>query len=158
MTKLSVKALVGVVGITGLLGSSSACRKLFQQVKPSVERVNPNIPGGRLRILSPIAGGDALTDLQISVTVRQQLQDSGITVVRRNGRWDSQSDAVRIICEPGEVPSIDAVLFVWYNRLELRECGTGATAYEITSGGKEGITVMTARLIRYLRQTAASPS
>jgi hypothetical protein len=142
------------------LGLTSACtgRKLFDRPKPSVERVNPNIPGGRLKILSPIAGGDALTDLQISVTVRQQLQDSGFTVIRRAGRWESQSEAVRAICEPGEVPSVDAVLFIWYNRLELRECGTGATAYEITSGGKEGITVMTDRLIRYLKQGGEGPT
>jgi hypothetical protein len=118
--------------------------------------VNANIPGGQFRILAPIAGGDALTDLQISVTVRQQLQDSGLTVVRRAGRWESQTDAVRVICAPGEIPSIDGVLFIWYNRLELRHCGTGGTAYEITSQGAEGITKMTDRLIRYLKQGAAS--
>jgi hypothetical protein len=86
------------------------------------------------------------------VTVRQQLQDSGVIVARRSGRWESQADALRAICSPGEDPSIDGVLFIWYNRLELRDCSTGGTAYEITSGGAEGITVLTNRLIRYLRQ------
>ena len=109
-------------------------------------------------MLSSIAGGDALTDLQISVTVRQQLQDSGFTVVRRAGRWDSQAEALRGICAPGEVPNVDGVLFIWYNRLELRDCGTGSTAYEITSRGAEGITVLTDRLIKYLRQGGAATS
>ena len=103
-----------------------------------------------------IAGGDALIDFQISATVREELQDSGFTVVRRAGRWDSQPEAVRVICAPGETPKVDGVLFIWYNRLELLDCGSGTTAYEITSRGQEGITHLTQRLIRYLRQPADS--
>ena len=141
--------LVTVAGV-GLLAACN--RPLFDRPKPSVERLSPTIPGGKFRILASIAGGDALTDLQISVTVRQQLQDSGFTVARRAGRWESQSDALRGICSTGEQPSIDGVLFIWYNRLELRDCASGATAYEITGGGAEGIDGMTNRLIRYLRQ------
>jgi hypothetical protein len=117
--------------------------------------VNPNIPGGRFQTIASVAGGDARIDLQVSVTVRQQLTDSGFTVVRRAGRWDSQTEAVRAICEP----PVNGVLFIWYNRLELRDCATeGATAYEITSRGQEGITGLTDRLIRYLRQPPAAQS
>jgi hypothetical protein len=116
--------------------------------------VNAAIPAGRYHVLAGVAGGDARIDLQISVTVRQQLQDSGFTVLRRAGRWDSQTDAVRAICEP----PVDGVLFIWYNRLELRDCATvGAMAYEISSGGQEGITTLTDRLIRYLRRPPAAP-
>ena len=143
-------ALLGTLMAAAVVAACN--RPLFDRPRPSVERINPNIPGGRFHILASIAGGDALTDLQISVTVRQQLQDSGFTVARRAGRWESQSDAVRGICAPGEQPSIDGVLFIWYNRLELRDCATGSTAYEITSGGSEGIDGITSRLIRYLRQ------
>lgn len=149
------------LALLATVGALAACsgRALFDRAKPSVERINPNIPGGRFRILVSIAGGDALTDFQISATVRQQLQDSGVTVIRRAGRWDTQPDAVNAICSPDESPKVDAVLFVWYNRLELRDCASKATAYEIMSGGKEGITVLTDRLVRYLRQGgAASPA
>jgi hypothetical protein len=146
-----------LVVLAGL--SVVACgRPLFDKSKPSIERINPSVSASQLRVLAPVSGGDALTDFQISVTVRQQLQDSGFTIIRRAGRWDTQPEAVRAICAPGEVPSVDAVLFVWYNRLELRDCGTGVTAYEITSGGQEGITVLTNRLIRYLRKEGGNAS
>lgn len=148
-------ALATLVATAGLLAACN--RPLFERMRPSVERVNPNIPTGRFHVLASIAGGDARTDFQISVTVRQQLADSGFTVVRRPGRWDSQTDAVVAICGPG---GIDGVLFIWYNRLELRDCRTeGATAYEVTGGGQEGIQKLTDRLINYLRQPApAAPS
>jgi hypothetical protein len=137
------------VGLVGLLGACN--RPLFDRALPAIERVNPNIPGGRFQVLASIAGGDARIDFQVSVTVRQQLQDSGFTVVRRAGRWDSQTEAVRILCEP----PVNGVLFIWYNRLELRDCVTeGGMAYEITSRGQEGITHLTDRLIRYLRSPA----
>lgn len=151
-----MRALLVAAAAAGLLAACN--RPIFDRPKPSVERINPNVPGGQFRILASIAGGDALTDLQISVTVRQQLQDSGFTVARRAGRWESQAEALRAICAPGEVPSIDGVLFIWYNRLELRHCGTGVTAYEITSGGAEGIGQMTNRLIRYMREGGGNTS
>jgi hypothetical protein len=150
-------ALLAAVAAAGFLAACTG-RALFDRAKPSIERVNPKIPGAGFRILASVAGGDALTDFQISATVRQQLQDSGFTVVRRAGRWDSQPAAVESICAQGETPSMDGVLFVWYNRLELRDCVTGAMAYEITSGGREGITVLADRLIRYLRQGGAASS
>ena len=135
---------VAVLGI----GAAACGGPLFKKSRPSIERVNPNIPGGRFHVLVSIAGGDARTDLQISATVRQRLQDSGFTVVRRGGRWDSQTDAIRAVCE-----SVDGVLFIWYNRLELHDCASdGNIAYEISSGGAEGVTQMTDRLIHYLRQ------
>jgi hypothetical protein len=144
-----------VASATAGAGVVAACnRPLFDRARPTVERVNPNIPAGRFHVLASIAGGDARTDLQISVTVRQQLQDSGFTVVRRAGRWDSQTEAVRAICEP----PVDGVLFIWYNRLELRDCVTqGAMAFEISSRGQEGITNLTDRLIRYLRRPPTAP-
>jgi hypothetical protein len=52
----------------------------------------------------------------------------------------------------------DGVLFVWYNRLQLHDCVTAGSAYEITSGGQEGITQLTDRLIRYLKQGGQAPA
>lgn len=138
--------------------AAAACnRPLFERVRPAVERMNPEIPPGRFRVLAAIAGGDTRTDLQISVTVRQRLADSGFTVVRRAGRWDGQAEAVRVICAPGQTPSVDGVLFIWYNKLELRDCTTESAAYEIGGeGGSIGITAMVDRLIQWLRRDGGS--
>jgi hypothetical protein len=144
------RVLLSAVLISGLFAAGCG-RSLVQKPNPSTEIVNPGITGSQMKVLAQVAGGDMLIDFQISATVRKVLQDSGFTVVRRAGRWDSQPEAIRAICAPGEVPNVDAVLFVWYNRLELRDCGTGSTAYEVTSGGKEGIQQLTVRLIHYLR-------
>lgn len=143
-----------------LLGASvAACnRPLFDRVRPAVERMNPEIPPGRFRVLAAVAGGDTRTDLQISATVRQRLADSGFTVVRRAGRWDGQADAVRAICAPGQAQMVDGVLFIWYNKLELRDCTTESAAYEIGGqGGSIGVTSMVDRLILWLRREVASP-
>lgn len=143
-----------------LLGAVACNRPIFDKPRPAVERMNPEIPPGRFRVLAAIAGGDTRTDLQISATARQLLTDSGFTVVRRAGRWEGQADAVRAICAPGQAPAVDGVLFVWYNRLELRDCTTESAAYQIGGeGGTIGITGMIDRLIRWLRRdTSSSPS
>lgn len=115
--------------------------------------MNPEIPPGRFRVLAAIAGGASRTDLQISVTVRQRLADSGFTVIKKPGRWDQQADAVRAICAPGNSPTVDGVLFIWYNRLELRDCTTERAAYEIGgAGGSIGVTAMVDRLVKWLKR------
>lgn len=144
-----------VVVLLALAAGACAGRPIFDRPKPAVERMNPAIPPGRFKVLASIAGGDARTDLQISVTVRQRLADSGFTVIRRPGRWENQTDAVRAICAPGQTPPVDGVLFIWYNRLELRDCMTESAAYEIGgSGASVGVTEMTDRLIKWLRRDA----
>lgn len=141
--------------LAGLAVVSVACYgPIFQKRRPATERVNSNIPAGRYQVLASIAGGDSRTDIRMSVTVRQVLQDSGFTVVRRAGRWDSELDAVHSICEPAG--SVDGVLVVWYDRLVLRDCRTEVTAYEISAGNESGITGMAYSLIRYLRRPAAA--
>jgi hypothetical protein len=155
------KALV-LVAIAATL--AAACnRPLLDREKPAVERVSSTIPPSRFHVLATVAGGGSRTDLQISVTVRQRLADSGFTAVRRAGRWDNEADAVRSICAPGQTPAIDGVLFIWYNRLELRDCTTEGAAFEIGGEGASiGITAMTDRLVRWLKRdnaaTAPSPS
>jgi hypothetical protein len=139
--------------------------------KPIVEQANPAMAGVEFRVLAQVNGSfpyEAQIDFQISVTVRRLLEDSGFPTVRPSGEWNSQQEVMRSVCETYAQPPFDGVLFVWYNRLELRDCRTGSTAYSITSdryaeGGEENISALTNRLIRYLRQgiesdtTSASP-
>jgi len=135
--------------VASLGASTLACGPVFQKRRPAVQRANATVPAGRFQVIASIAGGDSRTDIRMSVTVRQVLQDSGITVVRRAGRWDSELDAVKGICEP--VGAVDGVLVVWYDRMVLRDCRTQVTAYEINAGNEKGITDMAYSLIWYLR-------
>ena len=141
------------------LAATTACnRPLFDRPKPAIERMNPEIPPGRFHVLATIAGGNARTDLRISATARQQLSDSGFTVIRKAGRWETQQEAVRQICAPGQVPPVDGVLFVWYNRIELRDCTTESAAYEINGQGSVGITGMIDRLVAWLKRDSVAPA
>jgi hypothetical protein len=148
------------LGLAASLGLAACSGPIFQKARPSVERINPNVSADRFHIIAAIAGGDARTDLRISVTVRQELQDSGFNVVKKPGRWDSQVEAVHSICASQEAPIVDGVLFIWYNRLDLRDCASGNSAYEIQAGTEEGYTGMTRHLMAYLRkgQAAQSPN
>jgi len=129
-------------------------RAIFDKPRPMIERINPNvpIPPGGYRTIATVAGGTMLTDFQIAGTVRQQLEDSGFTMLRRAGRWEDEGAAVRAICAPDAVPVVDGVLFIRYNKLELRACATEGVAFEINSSANKGITDMTNRLILYLRR------
>jgi len=139
-------ASLGVPACTG--------RRLFDKPRPMVERANPNIPipPGGYRTLATVAGGTTLVDFQIAGTVRQQLEDSGFTMLRRAGRWEDEREAVRAICAPDAVPVVDGVLFIRYNKLELRDCTTEGIAFEIAASANKGITDMTNRLVLYLRR------
>lgn len=148
--------LLLVASLGALVGASTSCRKIFERPAPMVERSNPTVPAGRYRALTTIAGGgESQIDIQISATVRSQLTDSGFTVVRRAGRWSDERSALRAICAPEAIPSVDGVVFVWYDKLELRDCRSEAVAYEIRGSANHGITDMTGRLIRYLRRPVA---
>lgn len=118
--------------------------------QPVLENVNPEIPGTKFKVIATIAGGDAGPDLRMSATVRQTLNDSGWSAVRRAGRWESERTAVVDICAEG---SIDGVLIVNYNRLELDDCATQRPAYRIDGSAERevGLTEMLKRLMRYLR-------
>ena len=139
---------------------ASCNRPLLDRGKPAVERTSATIPPSRFKVLATIAGGGGgRSDLQISATVRQILTDSGFTAVRRAGRWDNEADAVRSICAPGQSPAVDGVLFVWYNRMELRDCTTEGAAFEIGGEGASiGITQMAERLVKWLKRDDARAS
>jgi len=143
---------LGVVAL-GAVGPGT-CRAPFDKPRPMIERINPNvpIPPGGYRTIATVAGGAGRVDFQISGTVRQQLEDSGFTMRRRAGRWEDERAAVRAICAPDAVLVVDGVLFIRYNKLELRDCATEGIAFEITASANKGITDMTNRLIEYLRR------
>jgi len=131
--------LGGLISIAGCIGS-----------RPVIENVNPTIPGSKFKVIATVAGGDAGPDLRMSASVRETLSDSGWTAIRRAGRWESMASAVNDICAGGDA---DGVLVVWYDRLELTDCGTQRTAFAIQGSAERdvGLTEMVKRLMRYLR-------
>lgn len=111
-----------------------------------------SIPGSRFHTVVVIAGEDDQSDLQITARVRERLEQSGMTVVRRSGLWETEEQALAEICPVGGTPTgIDGVLFVWWNRLNLRDCETHRPAYQIR-GGYVGVDEMTRRLLRYFQE------
>jgi hypothetical protein len=156
---VAVSRLGLVAALGGLLGVSGACHgPLLKTGGDMIEKPNTNLAWRQYKSLATIAGGGGShIDLQMSVTVRSQLADSGFTVVRRSGRWADERSAVRAICSPDAVPLVDGVVFVWYDRLELRDCQNEVVAYEISGTASHGITDMTNRLIAYLRHRDAQP-
>jgi len=126
------------------------------QGRPVLEQISPTVPGVKFKVIATIAGGSGSADLRMSVTVRQQLNDSGWTAVRRPGRWDSQGAALAAICAEG---GVDGVLFVWFDRLELDDCETQKPAYAIDGSAERGVALdgMMQRLRAYLRGERTPP-
>ncbi len=141
------------LGLAALLAVPACGRVLMQSNTDLTERISPSIPPSQFHTIAAIAVTDSRTGLQVSHTVRSQLRDSGFSVVRRAGRWDSEAAALQAACAPEAVPAVQGVLFISYNQLELLDCATGTTAYLVTNNGigSVGITEMTNRLQRYLR-------
>jgi hypothetical protein len=141
------------LGLAALVALPACGRALLQRSQDLSERINASIPASQFRTIAAIAVTDSRTGLQVSHTVRSQLTDSGFSVIRRSGRWDSEVAALQAACAPEADPVVQGVLFISYNQLELRDCTTGTTAYLVTNGedGSVGITEMTNRLARYLR-------
>jgi hypothetical protein len=154
---LSARASV-VVALAALAAGTTACnRPLLEREKTVEPRISQTIPPDRFHVLAGIAGGATRTDLQISATVRQRMQDSGFTMLRWPGRWENMAEAVRRICAPGQTPAVDGVLFIWYNRLELRDCMTEGAAFQIGGeGAAQGITAMVDRLVNWLKRDRTS--
>jgi len=111
---------------------AGACGPIFQSSGPPVERRHATIAPSQFRTLGAVAGGGSRSDLRISASVQKQLNDSGLTVLRKAGRWESPTEAVKSVCGTQEVPPLDGVLFIYYNRLELFDCVTEVTAYEVS--------------------------
>ncbi len=125
----------------------SACAGTYGKVK---ETRSETIRGDSIRVIVVIAGESETADRQMAGRVREQLEDGGITTLRRPGTWSTQEMALADVCPLGQPGEIDAILFVWWNQLELRDCATHRPAYQI-EGAYRGVEYMVKRLLVYLR-------
>lgn len=135
-------ALPGMLGVLAL----HACSGAYGKVK---EMTSDTIRGDSIRVIVVIAGESESADRQMAGRVRATLDSAGVTTLRRAGTWETEETALFDICPAGQPTDIDGVLFVWWNQLELRHCGTHRRAYHI-EGGYRGIDYMVKRLMAYL--------
>ena len=125
----------------------AACSGGYGKVQ---EIASSTIPGDSFRTVVVIAGDDDQNALQITAKVRQQLNEKGLTALRRSGMWTAEREALIEICPLGTPSEIDGLLFVLWNELDLYDCHTHKPAYQVR-GGMTGTDVMVQRLMRYLR-------
>lgn len=125
----------------------TACSGNYGKVQ---EIASSTIPGDSFRTVVVIAGDDDQSALQITAKVRQQLNDKGITALRRSGMWTAEREALIEICPLGTPSEVDGLLFVLWNELGLYDCRTHKPAFQVR-GGMTGTDVMVQRLMRYLR-------
>lgn len=114
------------------------------------EIVSQSVPGDSFRTLVVISGDDDQGALQITARVRQQLNDAGLSALRRSGLWSTEREALADICPLGQASETDGLLFVYWNELDLYDCRTHKPAYQVR-GGMQGTDVMVKRLLRYVR-------
>jgi hypothetical protein len=124
-----------------------------------VERPSTTIAGSKFRVIATIAGGSSRQEVRMSATVRKQLTDAGWKGVARSGRWDTPALATTEVCDATDADAVDGVLFVSYDRLELRDCATRKVAYAIDGSPAKGVGIdeMAKRLMRYLRGEPTTP-
>ena len=134
-------------GLIVAAAAAAACAGPYGRVN---EIVSTSIPGDSFRTVVVISGDDDQSSLQITARVRQQLNDAGVTALRRSGLWSIERDALIDICPLGTPADIDGLLFVSWNELSLYDCRTHKPAYQIR-GGMRGTDVMVQRLLGYLR-------
>ncbi len=113
------------------------------------EMRSDTIRGDSMRVLVVIAGESESADRQMAGRIREQLADAGITALRRPGTWETEETALMDLCPLGQPNDVHGILFVWWNRMELRHCGTHRRAYHIEAGYR-GLDYMMKRLLLYL--------
>lgn len=110
--------------------------------------------GERFRALGVVPFDPDGYDTQIAGRARRQLESRGfeaeLIVVEGSGSAYVEM-VLREICEGSRSP-IDAqgVVFVTWDRLELRDCASGEVAYEV-EGGYAGVDRMVEDMVRYFR-------
>jgi hypothetical protein len=114
------------------------------------EIVSQTVPGDSFRTLVVISGDDDQGALQLTARVRQQLNDAGVSALRRGGLWSIEREALADICPLGQPSEVDGLLFVYWNELDLYDCRTHKPAYQVR-GGMQGTDLMVKRLLRYVR-------
>ena len=130
----------------------AACAGPYGKVS---EIVSASIPGDSFRTVVVISGDDDQSTLQITAKVRQQLNDAGITALRRSGLWSVEREALTEICPIDQPSDVDGLLFVTWNEMDLFDCRTHKPAYQIR-GAMRGTDAMVKRLLVYLRITPSS--
>lgn len=135
------------------MGLLAGCASAFGRV---TEMRSDSVPGERFKTLVPIISADIPAADQVGLRLRRQLEENGLTVLRRSGLWQTEVTALEVICPQGQPSDIDGVLFVWWNKLQLNDCATHRPAFQI-SGGYRGVDYMVERLMRYLRAAQARP-
>jgi hypothetical protein len=123
--------------------------------KKGFENWNTNLPPSHFKTVATIAGGTGRNDLRMMVQVRQDLQKAGINAVPSSGRWDTVMEAMGQICASGAAQPVDGVVVVQYDHLVLYDCQSSKAAFEFQGSSANGLTVMTQRLIRYLKRKPA---
>ncbi len=139
----SLAPLLGMLLVAG-------CSGLLKPMK-TVEQKNEKIPGSKYKSVAVIAGDETRTTIRLSAQVREQMNSSGVTALRRSGRWASQLEAFNDICRPDQDPRVDGVLIVTFDKLELHDCETKGVAYYIVGGARLGLNEMTDKLLAYLK-------
>ena len=139
-----------ILGSTVCVAMLAGCGSLVKPMK-TVEQRNDRIPGNKFQAIAVIAGDDTNPGIRLSAQVREQINQAGITAVRKAGRWQSQLEAFNDICRPEQEEPVKGVLIVTYDRLTLHDCDTKGIAYSISGGARLGLTEMTQKLIAYVK-------
>ena len=141
-----VPSLVAMAVLVGL----GACSGIIPKKNRSSEQVSRLHEGSKYQVIVVIAGGDSRAELRQSSMVRAKLQEGGWQALRRAGRWATEAEAIADICPAGEAVSVDGVLFIYYNQLNLVDCRSRTPAITINGGDDLGIDQMANRLMNYL--------
>lgn len=97
------------------------------------ERRSPTALGEDYQTILVVSGSEEQLDLRITQQARDGLRAGGWNALRQSGLWETETDVLEDQCPLGERSEIEAVLFVWHNRLKLRECSSHVVVYEIRS-------------------------
>lgn len=136
-----------MLGLGLVMLIAAACAGPYGKI---TEMASPTVVGDSFRTVVVIAADDDQNSLQITAKVRQQLNDGGVTALRRSGMWSIERDALADICPLGEASNIHGLLFVLWDTLSLYDCRTHKPAYQIR-GGMRGTDAMVKRLLAFLR-------
>lgn len=132
-----------------LLGLGCGSTSMFPQGEV-VQMSNPDFTGSQFRTLGLIAGDEYRGTIAMTGRIRQKLNDAGLTVLRTPGRFEGEMDAVASICATGN-PEPDGVVFVRWDRLNLRACSGERYPHAFEAEGDYvGIDELADRLLRYL--------
>ena len=120
--------------------------------KKGFENWNTSVPATHFRTIATIAGNSGRNDLRMMVQVRQDLQKAGVNAVATSGRWDTVVEALGQICSSGAAQPVDGVVVVNYDHLVMYDCQNAKPVFEFQGTPENGLTVMTQRLIKYLKR------